>query len=81
MTKVAITGRFATTTDVVRVHRISAVRQAWLEKQLSEMVTRGRTSEQKTADSKAGRIVVVDHTKSTVPTRKGGLICVWRKAP
>jgi hypothetical protein len=63
MTKVAITGRFATTTDVVRVHRISPVRQAWLEKQLSEMVTRGRGSEKKTG-SRAGRIVRASARKS-----------------
>jgi hypothetical protein len=46
MTKVAITGRFATTTDVLRVHRISPIRQAWLEEQLTE-IERGRGSASK----------------------------------
>lgn len=28
--------------------------------------------------SRAGKITIVGHEKSTTPSRKGGLICVWQ---
>lgn len=56
MTKVAITGRFATTTDVVRVHRISPARQAWLEKQLGKVESHHRNGAKKAAGAKFVRV-------------------------
>jgi hypothetical protein len=56
MSKIAITGRFATTTDVIRVHRITPMRQAWLEEQLSEIEKPAKTATKRVASAKTLRV-------------------------
>ena len=56
MAKVAITGRFATTSDVVRVHEISPARQAWLEEQLLRIEKRATPARKLSGSKNRGTV-------------------------